>query len=222
MQYRFLDFGHAHERYDARSSFDEPGLPRKRKAMNLIRKTVAVAIAAAAALPIASHAASSSQTGAGAINTAVPLNFSVVIPRFIFLRVGDAAAASVNTLAYAPTVADIANSTAVAATGGDTGPGNSNVTLQVFGNAGNMTLAASNLVNLTSGGNNIPTTTLTASNPTGSVTVPAFGGSVALTASGAGVVNQTGSWRYTWTNPAATVYPSGTYVGTVTYTLSAP
>jgi hypothetical protein len=190
--------------------------------MKLLRTTLAAAIAAATALPIASQAASSSNTGAGNISTGVNLNFNVVIPRFIFLRVGDAAPASVNTLTFAPTVDQMENSTAISATGGDTGPGNSDVTITARGNGGNMTLAASNLTQLTSGGNNIPATTLTGTNPTGSITVPAFNGSVALTAGGNGVFNQTGSWRYQWTNPAATVYPAGTYVGTVTYTLSAP
>ncbi|MCU0764508.1 MAG: hypothetical protein MUF32_00405 [Burkholderiaceae bacterium] len=177
------------------------------------------ASAAAAALPLAVQAASSSASGAGNLSTTANVNFSVVIPRFIYLRVGDAA--SVNTLTYSPTVADLVGSTAVQATGGDTGPSNSNLTVVVLGNAGNLTLAASNLTQLTSGGNNIPTTTLTASNPTGSIVPPAFNGSTALTAV-ANIVNQTGSWRYTWANPASTVYPSGTYNGTVTYTLSAP
>ena len=191
--------------------------------MKLIRATLAAAVAAATALPLGAEAASNSATGAGAINTTVNLSFSVAIPRFVFLRVGDAVAASVNTLSYAPTVTQIANSTAVQATGGDTGgAGNPDVTYQIFGNAGNMTLAASNLANLTSAGNNIPTTTLTGVAQTGTVAPPAFNGNVALTAGGNGVYNQTGTWRYTWTNPAATIYPSGTYTGTVIYTLSSP
>lgn len=181
---------------------------------------VLAAAIAATMLPSLAQAASNSANGAGPLSTAVQMNFNVVIPRFVFLRVGDAA--SVNTLVYSPTVTELVNSTAVQATGGDTGPSNSNVTVQVFGNAGNVTLAASNLVNLASGGNNIPTTTLTASNPTGTITPPAFNGNVVLTASAAGVVNQVGSWRYTWANPAATVYPAGTYTGTVTYTASTP
>ncbi|HQR22064.1 MAG TPA: hypothetical protein PLE54_01850 [Burkholderiaceae bacterium] len=187
--------------------------------MKLTRFTLAVVAAAATAVPLAAHAASSSQTGAGSINTTVNLNFSVTIPRYIFLRVGSAA--SLDTLTYAPTVAQMLASTPVQATGGDTG-GGSDVTYQVFGNAGNMTLAASNLTQLTSGGNNIPSSTLSVTTQAGSVTAPAFNGSTALTASAAGIVNQTGSWRYVWTNPAATVYAAGTYTGTVTYTLSAP
>jgi hypothetical protein len=190
--------------------------------MKLMRTTLAAAIAAATALPIASQAASSSNTGAGNISTAVNLNFNVVIPRFIFLRVGDAAPAAVNTLVFSPTVDQMANSTAVSATGGDVGAGNSEVTITARGNAGNMSLGASNLLELTSGGNTIPSSTLTGTNTVGSIAVPAFNGAVALTAGGNGVFNQTGNWRYEWTNPAATVYAAGTYVGTVTYTLSAP
>ena len=48
-----------------------------------------------------------------------------------------------NTLAYAPTVTQIVNNTGVLATGGDTGAGNSDVTVQVIGNGGgNVTLTA--------------------------------------------------------------------------------
>ena len=192
--------------------------------MKHIRNTIlASAVAAALAVPFAAQAASSSATGAGAISTPVDLNFSVLIPRFIFLRVGNAVPASVNTLSFAPTVDQMANSTAVDATGGDTGPGNSDVTTRRARQC-----RQPDTCRIESGEpdlgrrNNIPTTTLTASNPIGSVAVPAFGGNVGLTASPAGVVNETGSWRYTWTNPAATVYAAGTYTGTVTYTLSAP
>ncbi len=60
--------------------------------MKLIRATLAAAVAAATALPLGAEAASSSQLGAGTITTPVNLNFNVVIPRFVFLRVGDAGA----------------------------------------------------------------------------------------------------------------------------------
>lgn len=182
-------------------------------------KVLAAAVAVATALPMAAEAASNSATGTGALSTNVTMGFNVVIPRFVFLRVGSAA--SVNTLVYSPSVDDLVSSAAVAATGGDTGLGNSNVTVQVFGNAGNVTLAASNLTSLTSGSNTIPTSTLARTNPTGNITVPAFGANVVLTAV-SGVVNEAGSWRYTWSNPASTIYPAGTYVGTATYTATTP
>lgn len=170
----------------------------------------------------AAHAASNFATApSGTLSTSVNLQFSITIPRFVFLRVGSAGA--VNTLIYSPTVTQIVNSTGVLATGGDTGSGNSDVTVQVRGNAGNVTLTAvTGTPNLTNGGNAMPWTTLTATSPTGTITAPPFNsGSTVLTAV-SGVVNQSGSWRYTWTNPVNTVYASGTYAGTVTYTAATP
>ncbi|HQR22063.1 MAG TPA: hypothetical protein PLE54_01855 [Burkholderiaceae bacterium] len=181
-----------------------------------------LAIAALLLAGPCAHAASNTASAAsGTLSTSVNLQFSITIPRFVFLRVG--AAASVNTLTYAPTAAQMASGTGVLATGGDTGAGNSDVTVQVTGNTGNVTLTAvTGNPNLVSGGNTMPWSTLTATSPTGSITAPPFNaGSTVLTAVG-GVVNQTGSWRYTWTNPPSTVYAAGTYSGTVTYTAAAP
>lgn len=181
-----------------------------------------VALALGFACP-AAHAASNFATGAsGTLTTSVNLNFSITIPRFVLLRVGSAA--TVNTLSYAPTVAEIINSTGVLPTGGDTGAGNSDVTVRVIGNAGSsITLTAvTSAPNLISGANSMPWATLTASSPTGTITAPPFNaGSTVLSPTG-GVVNQSGSWRYTWTNPSNTVYASGTYAGTVTYTAAMP
>lgn len=170
----------------------------------------------------AAHAGSSFTTNSsGTLTTSVNLQFSITIPRFVFLRVG--AAASTNTLAYSPTVTQIINSTGVLASGGDTGSGNSDVTVQVVSTAGNVRLTASTgNPNLTSGSNTIPWTTLTASSPTGSITAPPFNSGNTTLNAVAGIVNQSGSWRYTWTNPANTVYAAGTYTGTVTYTATSP
>jgi len=175
------------------------------------------------AMSLAAQAASNFASGnSGTLTTSVNLNFSITIPRFVMLRVGSAS--SVNTLTYAPTANEIVNSTGVLPTGGDTGAGNTDVTVRVIGNGGgNITLTAvTSAPNLVSGANTMPWTTLAASSPTGSITAPPFNsGSTVLTPS-VGVVNQTGSWRYTWTNPPSTVYASGTYTGTVTYTAAMP
>lgn len=182
----------------------------------------ACALALGATAPVALAASNFATGNSGTLTTSVNLNFSITIPRFILLRVGSAA--TVNTLTYAPTVNDLLNSSGVLPSGGDTGAGNTDVTVRVVGNGGsNVTLTAvTSAPNLVSGGNAIPWTTLTASSPTGTVTAPPFNsGSTVLTPSG-GVVNQSGSWRYTWTNPANTVYAAGTYTGTVTYTAAMP
>ena len=190
-----------------------------RQTPSIVRGAAVLAVALCAA---SAHAASNFATGAaGTLTTSVNLNFSITIPRFVFLRVGSAA--SVNTLAYAPTVTQIVNNTGVLATGGDTGAGNSDVTVQVIGNGGgNVTLtAATGAANLVSGGNNMPWTTLTATSPTGTVTAPPFNSGSTVLTPVSGVVNQSGSWRYTW-NSGGAIYPSGTYTGTVTYTVSMP
>jgi hypothetical protein len=182
----------------------------------------ACALVLGATAPVALAASNFATGNSGTLTTSVNLNFSITIPRFILLRVGSAA--SVNTLTYAPTVNDLLNSSGVLPSGGDTGAGNTDVTVRVVGNGGsNVTLTAvTSAPNLVSGGNAIPWTTLTPSSPTGAITAPPFNsGSTVLTPSG-GVVNQSGSWRYTWANPANTVYAAGTYTGTVTYTAAMP
>lgn len=191
--------------------------------MSVLRSSILCALAAAV-LPLATPASAASnfaQATTGALTTSVNLTFNITIPRYVFLRVGSAS--GTNTLAYAPTVTQLVNSTGVLATGGDTGSGNSDVTVQVVSTAGTVRLSASTSnPNLVSGSNTIPWSTLTATSPTGSITAPPFNtGNTTLTASG-GIVNQSGTWRYTWRNPANTVYASGTYTGTVTYTAASP
>jgi len=189
--------------------------------MKLLRITVIATAVAAGALPLSAQADSGSATGSGTISATADLSFRVVIPRYIFLRVG-AAAATVTRLDYNPTLTEIENSTSVLATGGDTG-GGAEVTLQIRGNAGALTLAASNLANLVSGTDNIPSSTLTGVSFSGGVVAPpAFGSSAAIAAATNGTVNQNGTWRFTWAYPAGTTYPAGTYDGTVMYTLATP
>ena len=95
------------------------------------------------------------------------------------------------------------------------GAGNSDVTVQVTGNAGNVTLTAAtgtpNLVTVaTTCLGHVDATSPRARSPHRPSQTPA---ATVLTAT-AGVVNLTGSWRYAWTNPAATTFAAGTYAGT--------
>ncbi len=103
------------------------------------------------------------------------LNFSITIPRFVFLRVSSAA--SVNTLAYAPTVTQIVNDAGVLATRRRHGAGSSDVTVQVHRRRRrrNVTLTASPAPRTwpVRAGNNMRGRTLTATSPTGAVTAPA-------------------------------------------------
>ncbi|MBL0143382.1 MAG: hypothetical protein IPP91_15045 [Betaproteobacteria bacterium] len=70
------------------------------------------------------------------------LNFRIVYPAFLRFRVGTAGA-TINTLTFAVPVANVGDSTAIAATGGDTG-GGSALNVEVAGNNGQVTITATN------------------------------------------------------------------------------
>lgn len=182
------------------------------------KKLKILAAAVALATPLFANANTGTDSGAGALSAQASLSFRITIPRFIFLRVG--AAATISELLYTPTLAQITTPTpVVAASGGDVA--GTDVTFQAFGNAGNLTLASSALT-LAGPAPGMSSTTLTGVAQTGSVAPPAWSASSALTAGAGGVVNQSGTWRYSWQATAATLYAPGDYTGTAVYTLSAP
>lgn len=108
-------------------------------------RPVLLAVAAALALAIAgpprAMAASTTDTS-GALNLNVNLNFTLVYPRFLRFRVGAAAAGSVNTLEFVPTVLTLGNAAALSGTGGDVS--GSTVTVEVVGNNGQVTITPTN------------------------------------------------------------------------------
>jgi hypothetical protein len=186
-------------------------------------RKIAMSGAAAAALvvPLSALAESNVTTGAGTLTATARVNFSITIPRFIFLQVGTgtllAANATIDTISFAPTVAVVGNGTAVAGTGGNLGSGS--VTVRIIGNAGNVTLAATGPANLTSGGNTIPWTQI-ATAITGGATHPTINGANATFTATGNVVNINGTWIYSYLN---TVTPAaGTYTGQVLYTATTP
>lgn len=175
-------------------------------------------------LPFAAQAESNVTTGAGSISASARVNFSITIPRFIFLQVGTgtllAANATIDTISFTPAVAVVGNGTAVAATAGSGNLGNGGVTVRVIGNAGNVTLAATApLTGLTSGANTIPWTQI-ATAITSSATHPTINGANAVFTAASNVVNVNGTWIYSYVN---TVTPAaGTYTGQVLYTATTP
>jgi hypothetical protein len=195
----------------------------------LIYAAIAAAIVAAAAIlaPTPALAEQTTATGAGALNTTARLNFQVVIPRFVRLRVG-APAAGISCLNFAPAAANVGDASVIAATNvagctGDIAVGQ--VTALVQGNAGNVTLTFNApATGLVSGANNIALTQIGVA----SVTIPhpatlanGAGNAVTVLAAGAnGVVNTNGSWTYTYLN--ATVPAAGTYTAQVTYVAATP
>lgn len=190
--------------------------------MMLKKVTLAAAVAAAIAAPLAARAESNVTTGGGSISASARVNFSIVIPRFIFLQVGTgtllAANGTIDTVSFAPAVAVVGDSTPVAGTGGNLTGGA--VTVRVIGNAGNVTLAAvSGAPNLVSGTDTIPWTQI-GTTIAGGATHPTINGANATFTAASGVVNVNGSWTYSYLN---TITPAaGTYTGQVTYTATTP
>jgi len=188
-------------------------------------KLSSLAVAAALAVPFAVQAESNVTTGAApaSLNATARVNFSILIPRFIFLQVGTgtllAANATIDTIDFQPALTVVGNNTPVAATAGSGNLGNGGVTVRIIGNAGNVTLAATGPANLTSGGNNIPWTQISTA-ITGGATHPTINGASATFTAASGVVNVNGTWIYSYLN--ATTPAAGTYTGQVTYTATTP
>lgn len=177
----------------------------------------------AAALPLAVLAESNVSSGAGTLTATARVNFSVAIPRLLFLQVGTgtllAANSTIDTISFTPAVGVIGNSTPVSATSGSGNLGNGSVTVRIIGNAGNVSLAATAAPNLVSGSDTIPWTQISTA-ITGGATHPTINGAAAPFTAVSGVVNINGTWTYTYLNsitPAA-----GTYTGLVTYTATSP
>lgn len=177
--------------------------------------------ALALTLPVIARAESRITTGTGTITAQARVNFSITIPRFIFLQVGTgtllAANTTIDTISFAPAVSVVGNGTAVTGSGGNLGSGG--VTVRIIGNAGNVSLGAAGPANLTSGSNTIPWTQISAA-ITGGATHPTINGTNANFGASNGAVNINGTWVYSYLN---SVTPgSGTFTGQVTYTATTP
>jgi hypothetical protein len=192
---------------------------------------------AALTLPLIASAASTFTSGAGTLNATATVNFTVVIPQFLYLRVGTGSPYATGTLAtvnttdlitFSPAVGAVGNGTAVAGVGGDL-PGGGVETAAILGNGGNVTLVAAATGALSDGAGDsisfaqITTTaaanaepTLLAAPPlndtTSSETVPATGKLVKADA------KWTFSYLNTVTPPAGTYGGSAGNNGIVTYT----
>jgi hypothetical protein len=178
---------------------------------NLITKAL---IAAALAAPMFAQAESQLVNGTG--NAAARLNFSVVVPRVLFLGVGTGASAT-------PRATDTAIDTV--SFNGATGASTTNVvSVHVFGNSGQITIDLSHPINLLSGTNAIPFTAIgvTSSDAT-NLPAPAFSStgaaSVQPVLSSGTVTNRSATWTFAYTPVNAA---PGSYTGTATYTASAP
>jgi hypothetical protein len=158
-------------------------------------------------------------TGSGA-TASVNLDFQIVIPSFIYFRVG--AVGSVNTINFDPLPADVYTGTTIGGTGGDLGGGA--VTVDLISNGGNITINTTN--DGGGGGLNGPGILSYAQIHTGdggNITAPDLtdGGALLPVVILSTVTNLSDTWTYTYENPATPPVP-GTYTGRVTYTASIP
>jgi hypothetical protein len=181
--------------------------------MKFVKTLLAVAALGSA---VAAHAESTVATGAGAnLTTAARLNFSVVVPRVIYLRVGTGTDFTPNpnpdTITFTPGAA-AGTGTAVA--------GSAAVGVRLLATGVGVTLSATGpAAGLSSGANTIAWTQITPTAAPGGVAHPAINGaSVAVPATGA-ITSQTGSWSFSYANALAA---AGTYTGQVLYTATLP
>lgn len=189
---------------------------------NIILKS---ALALALGIPLIAGAESNFTTApAGTVAASARVDFSIVIPKFVSLRVGSTGAGVFDTITFSPTAAQVdAGTTPIGGTGGDLTGGA--VTAIVRGNNGQIVLTALTGGALASGADTIPFTqiTTTATGGTGLVAPTLTNGSStapnpALT--GTKITNQSATWTYRYLNSA--VVAAGTYSGTVTYTATMP
>ena len=205
-----------------------------------LRILAVVAAVCGALAPMASHAESNFQTGAGALTATSRLDFRITVPKILYLRVGTSAAglvtnATVDLIDFVVPAANNGDSSVLAATVGSGDLGTGSVTAKVIGNAGNITFTSATTGALSNGaGDTISFTKLAAASAvlTSATALPhptfVDGGTSTpspLTAVSK-VVNQDAKWTFTYLNNA--VAPAGTYGGVnvnnsrVTYTAVLP
>ena len=212
--------------------------------MNKLVGLKILAGAVALALPLLASAESNVQTGAA---TAAPgatahVDFTIVIPKILYLRVGTGSAyttgaltsnGTVDLITFSPTPAQVGNGVAIAGTGGDLTNGVE--TAAIVSNSGNVTLNATATGALGDGaGDTIPFAEIktTASTLTSATALPApvlangTSANVVLIAPATKVIVQDAKWTYAYLNNA--VVPGGNYGGAnvnngrVVYTATMP
>lgn len=205
--------------------------------MKLIRH---LCIATVLAAPALSYAESNFQTGTGALTATGRLDFSITVPKALYIRIGTGATlannATVDLINFTVPAANIGNGTPVAATAASGDLGNGTVTARVIGNNGAITFGSTTTGPLSNGaGDTISygkiATTVAANTSATPLAAPALADgattNIALTPNvGTKVTNLDARWTYTYLND--TVAAPGTYggvntnAGRVTYTASMP
>lgn len=203
-----------------------------------MRLKTLIAAAVLATTPMLAQAESTFVNGAG--NASANLDFQVVVPRILFLRVGTgtnfATNPAIDLISFNVPGASLGNGTPIAATAASGDLSNGAVTARVLGNGGSVTLSSATLGALSNGaGGSISfgqintAVTALAGAPGAPMPHPTLvdtgTGSTPLVAT-AGVVNRGATWTYSYAN--SNVVAAGSYGGAgvnngrVTYTAATP
>jgi hypothetical protein len=200
--------------------------------------------AAAITLPLMAQAESTVASGTGTLTAAAHVNFAVVIPQVLYLRVGTGSTytgttpsltnvATIDTVTFSPAAGTVGNGTAVAGTGGDLSGGVE--TAAIVSNFGSVTLTATATGALSDGaGDTIPYTQITTASTalTSTTALPApvlsntTSNSVVLTAPATKLITEDAKWTFSYANSVTA--PAGTYGATtanngqITYTATMP
>ena len=203
------------------------------KRLNLNLKLVALAVATGA-LAGTAQAESNFQTGVGALTATTRLDFQIVIPKMIYLRVGTGVdrttVATVDLINFSVPAANVGDASVIAGTGGDLTGGV--VTARVLANNGTVTVTtatpnqiknvAGDLISYGQIALAVATlTTATAFTPPAMTDNTTTSNTIAPTLN---VVNRDAKWTFTYLNQ--NIVASGTYGGVntnnsrITYTAS--
>ncbi len=199
--------------------------------------------AASLALPLTVSAESNVQSGAGTLNATAHVDFEIVIPQILYLRVGTGSSyttgaltsnPAIDLITFSPTAAQVGSGTAITGTGGDiTG---STETAAIVSNFGSVTLTSTSTGALSDGaaGDSIAftqiTTTATANTYGTTLQAPVLsngaGSTVTINAPATKVIQADAKWAFSYANtttpPAGTYGGAGVNNGRVVYTASMP
>jgi hypothetical protein len=194
----------------------------------------------AMAMPMAANAESNFRNGAGVLNASARVDFTIVIPRILFLQVGTgtllADNIAIDLITFDVPAASVGSGTPVAATVGSGDIGNGTVTARLIANDGDVSLNVITPGAMTNGSGpsisygQITTTVAALGGVAGLLTAPILADGVGTPVPFAavnGVVNRGAQWTYAYLNAAPAA--AGTYGGAgnvqngrATYTVALP
>jgi len=190
--------------------------------MNIFKKSLVTAALVMASCAPAIVMAESNSVSSGPLTANARLNLQVIIPTFLYFRVGTDTSGTVDQITFAPTDAQVGDNNALAGTGGDAALG-SGANVAVRSNGGQITITENNdggVGGLGTGVGNISLSEITVTTTDGALNTPtlsdAGGNTSQPTLSGGSVTNRTAIWTYAYDN--TTTPAGGTYDAEITYT----